>query len=264
MRLHLYTTDPTGLALSERLPAGSEIVAVLIPLNRAQSEKVAAVRAGTDLPVFVHSPGSSLTSDVPKADAILSWLYSQIIATDLLAGYPDGGLNMHGGHIPSYRGANVLNWAIANGEPALRVTWHEMAEKVDAGGIFAEGDVPIGPKDTAWDVRGAMIERGLALFASAFDRFSRGLPPLRVPDLGTGKVWPSRRPEHGRIFEGWSRARVASMIRAQTGPWPDATVLEDQEWKPVIAIADEPGDDRIPYRLDDGSLIHLVQARDEQ
>ena len=165
---------------------------------------------------------------------------------------------MHGGRIPDYRGANVLNWAIASGETRLGVTWHEIVEKVDAGGILAESSIPIGPNDTAADVRAAMIVEGIRLFPDAFKRFRDGDTPIRVPVLEQGRVWPSRRAQHGRIESNWPREKVWAMIRAQTGPWPDATVLYQGEWCSVCNIRNSDGPGLIPYTADDGAVFFLV------
>lgn len=260
MDLHLYTTDISGLKLVDGLSPDDRFTAVIVPANRSSSDKVAAVREQSNLPVVLHSPGAPLPEGTPCADAIVSWLYSQIIAMELLNVYPFGGINMHGGRIPGFRGANVLNWAIANGEMELGVTWHEMVEKVDAGGILAESTIPIGPDDTANDMRAAMIAEGISTFSDAFKCFRDGNQPVRMPNLEEGHVWPSRRPEHGRIQSGWSRERVWNMIRAQTGPWPDATVMFKGEWCPISAISDVNGAGLITYQLESGGTVFLVPS----
>tara|TARA_Y100001970_G_scaffold116227_1_gene144698 strand:+ start:1356 stop:2150 length:795 start_codon:yes stop_codon:yes gene_type:complete len=260
MQLHLYTTDPSGLDLAAVLGEDDHFTAVIVPKNRENAKKVLAVREQSEWPVTLHTPGSPLPEETPQADAIISWLYSQIISVDLLNSYPRGGINMHGGRIPDYRGANVLNWAIANGETELGVTWHEIVEKVDAGGILVDSSVSIRPNDTAIDIRATMITEGIRTFPEALQRFCDGAPPVRVPELQEGKVWQSRRPEHARIELGWDRTRVWNMIRAQTGPWPDAMIKVEGAWRPVhgIVTSDAPG--LIPYKTSDGSVIFLVPS----
>ncbi|NMM45600.1 hypothetical protein HH303_13980 [Rhodospirillaceae bacterium KN72] len=255
MRFHLYTTDVSGLTLARNLPGPDSVAAVVVPANRIGSEKVEAVYRDSPWPVLLHKPGELLPE---TADAFVSWLYSQIISVDQLSRYSKGGLNMHGGRIPAYRGANVLNWAIANGESELGVTWHEVVEEVDAGGILAESAIPIAPDATAIGMRDAMIAEGIRLFPEAVERFLGGGPPVRVPDLSEGTVWPSRRPEHGRIEPGWSLDRVKAMIRAQTGPWPDATVLHEGVWCPVRGVSLSRVAKSVPYTTDDGREIYLL------
>lgn len=258
MRFHLYTTDVSGFALLRQLPEGERVSAVVVPANRATSDKVKLVCRESPWPVVVHHAKDGLPEETPKADYFVSWFYSQIISRQLLATYAKGGINMHGGRIPDYRGANVLNWAIANGETHLGVTWHEVVEKVDAGGILAESSIPVATGKAAIDLRTDIINEGVRLFPEAMQRFVSGGPPLRVPDLNCGRIWPSRRAEDSRIEPRWSIDRVDAMIRAQTGPWPDATVFDNGEWRSIVGFSSDPVPDGIPYQTDRGQEIYLV------
>ncbi|MDP6953213.1 MAG: formyltransferase family protein [Alphaproteobacteria bacterium] len=254
--IHLFTTDRSGLELLRMLPAGTEASAVIVPSNRFHSHKVRALCAACPVPLCIHHRGERLPDGLPPADAAVSWLYSQIIDAADLACYPGGVLNMHGGRIPEYRGANVLNWAVANGEDSLGITWHGLVEAVDAGPIYAESQVPIGPEDTAWDVRGAMLQEGLRLFPEAWQRFVEG-EPLRQPDLSGGRVWPPRRPSDGHIGEGWPEARLRAMLRAQCAPWPPATVEHDGK---AVAVRGIVARSDMPYRSAEGHILYLAPA----
>jgi len=61
-------------------------------------------------------------------------------------------LNVHCGKLPNYRGMMPTFWALHNGEREIVVTVHEMAEKLDAGGVLAEYPVPVAPADSAFDL----------------------------------------------------------------------------------------------------------------
>lgn len=257
MDFHLYTTDPTGLEIAPLLEAGDRITAVIVPENRLGSPKVMAVQERSPFPVEVQRRRSELPATAPRAEAGLSWMYSQILPETLVAAYPAGIMNMHGGHIPSYRGANVLQWAIINGETELGVTWHEIVAEVDAGPIWAESMIPITPDATALTVRRAMIAEGLRLAPEALRR-KRAKSPVRLPDLAHGRVWPARRTAHGRIADGWSAKQVRDMVRALCPPWPPATLRAGGEWRAVLGISDRPGADTVAYATSDGVELHLV------
>jgi methionyl-tRNA formyltransferase len=257
VKLHLLTTDASAFDLAGLLPPHDTIVAVIVPENRSGAEKVAAVRRRSPVPCFVHTRGARLSGELPVADAAISWLYSQIIDPADLARYPNGVLNMHGGKIPEYRGANVLQWAIINGETEMGITWHEMAAEVDAGPIWAETTIPIPASATALEMRTAMIAAAIHLFPAAWKAFSRRVGAPRKPDLSRGRVWPPRRPKDGEIGELWCSARVRNLVRALPKPWPPAWIESDGTRYAVRAVHDGPAADRMPYRTGEGAILYL-------
>lgn len=258
MDLHLFTTDCSALDLIGRLPGGDRVVCLVVPENRTGSDKVARLGAAAGaLPVRMHRSGSSLDADLPPAEGGIGWLYSQIILAGDLGRYPAGVLNMHGGSIPEYRGANVLNWTVINGEEELGVTWHGLVEEVDAGPIWAESRIPI-PRDwTAAELREAMIREGIRLFPEAWRRFRDGAADPRYPDLGRGRVWPGRKPRDGRIGPGWPERRVRDMVRALCPPWPPATIKVGDGWIAVSSVLEAPEAGAIPYETSGNRTVYL-------
>jgi methionyl-tRNA formyltransferase len=257
LSIHLYSTDASALALVERVQV--ELTAIVVPENRVTSGKVSTLRQAATVPVLVQ-PRNSIPAGLPHADAAVVWLYSQVFPPSLLERYPRSMLNMHGGRIPEYRGANVLQWAIINGETSLVVTWHQIVEIVDAGPIWAEGEVPIRADTTAWDLRQKMIDEGVRLFPGAWKAMQGGNAPLRIPDISKGRVWPQRKPADGRIGPAWPEAKVRDMVRALCPPWPPATVAVDEGQLPVAEVLSKAERGTIPYRTTEGGLIHLRLA----
>src|SRR5215208_2318008 len=86
-----------------------------------------------------------------RVDVLLSVAAPQIFRPAALATAPVT-LNVHSGRLPDYRGMMPTFWAILDGEDHVVITVHEMAEKLDAGPVVAESTVPIGPRDSAFDV----------------------------------------------------------------------------------------------------------------
>lgn len=260
MRVHLFTTDVSGLALLDALPAETTITTVIVPENRRGAAKLDALTRETarrGLSLAEHARGARLPEGLAAADAGISWLYSQVIRAEDLPRYPRGLLNMHGGRIPDYRGAHVLQWQIINGESVLGVTWHEIVAEVDAGAIRAESTIPIPPEADAATMREAMIAEGIRLFPNAWRDAVAGAKPVRIPDLSTGRVWPQRRPKDGRIAPGMSGQQVRDLVRALCPPWPPATIELDGTDYPVPRIADGPGTGRVDYTTEDGETLFL-------
>ncbi|MBX3456240.1 formyltransferase family protein [Ferrovibrio sp.] len=252
---HLLATDISGLALFEHC-SDLQLTGVIVPANRSQSEKTEILRgaaAERGLPLAVQPRGGNLPIDLPAADVAISWMYSQILPADDLLRYRFGMLNMHGGHIPRYRGANVLQWAIINGESELWVTWHEIVAEVDAGAIWAEAPLPVPLDWTAFQARAAMIEAGISLFPQAWQRKRDGLSPVRIPNLSHGRVWPSRRPRDGDIQPGWSARQLRDFLRALCPPWP----LPTWQGRSVVGISTEAGVDSAAYTCKEGVVLYL-------
>jgi methionyl-tRNA formyltransferase len=261
MLLHLITSDMSAFRLLDQLDRETSATAscVVIPANRIGSTKVNAVieeAAARRIPVAVHRSRSAFDPGLPAAEFAVSWMYSQIIRPDDLARYSRGTLNMHGGRIPEYRGANVLQWAIINGDSDLGVTWHGMVKEVDAGPIWAESTVPIALDATAWNVRELMIEKGIEMFPLAL-RNMLSNSNVRVLDTVVGKVWPARRPEDGRIGLRLSARKVRDLVRALCPPWPSASLEIEGRLVPVTGVSSEPIVGAHAYVTAEGSMLYL-------
>lgn len=267
MKVHLYTTDASAFKLLERLPIEDkvEIVAVIVPQNRLGSEKLECLTAhakAANFPLFVQQRSQWRVEQLPEADMAISWFYSQILPNSVLERYPYGILNMHGGIIPEYRGANVLQWAIINGENEIGVTWHSMVEEVDAGPIWSESTVPMLPENNALDVRDLLINEGVRTFADAWNAFTDPKNNGRMPDLSNGRLWPSRKLEDGRIYPGMRISHVKNLIRALPKPWLEPTIKNEGLWKAVCAMSESHIDNGVPYKTSDGGVIYLVLSGD--
>ena len=99
-------------------------------------------------------------------------------------------LNVHNGKLPEYRGMMPTFWALLNGEREVTVTVHEVAERLDTGGIFAEFGVPIDGTDSAFDisaraklVAGQQVARLLGRVGTA------SWPERRYPDPATQRYY---------------------------------------------------------------------------
>lgn len=259
--VHLFASDVSGLRLLD--DAGEAVTAscLIVPANRGGTAKIRVLEAEAQMPVVVHERGQALPANLPPADAAISWLYSQIIREADLKRYRFGVLNMHGGKIPEYRGANVLQWAIINGESELGITWHELVKEVDAGPIWAESTISIPEGATAWEMRVRMISAGRNSFGTAWQRFLAKDSAARLANLEAGRVWPSRKPEDGRIGAGWTERKVRDMVRALCPPWPPATIFVAKDWVPVCDVSPRHIADSIPYATAEGRELFLLRVR---
>ena len=112
-------------------------------------------------------------------------------------------LNVHNGKLPDYRGMMPTFWALLNGDRQIVITLHEMAERIDAGGVLAEFPLDVEPGESAFD-----------LAARAKVVAGREVARYLVRLAGGGKALPARTPtERGRYY-GFPRRSDARALRA--------------------------------------------------
>jgi methionyl-tRNA formyltransferase len=70
-------------------------------------------------------------------DVIVSVAAPEIFEPELLGIPRVGCINIHSGRLPMYRGMMPTFWQMLRGEPAVTITVHRMAEKLDAGDVLA-------------------------------------------------------------------------------------------------------------------------------
>ena len=152
MRILLFG-DGAWAANSTRrlLQSGHEILGVVVRRQPSDSTLVDTARA-LRLPVLqpdkVNSPEFVATIHSLAADLSLSISYNQILRPTMLETPRLGFVNFHAGKLPYYRGRNVINWAIINGESEIGITGHFIDEGIDTGDIILQRTLPISWTDT--------------------------------------------------------------------------------------------------------------------
>jgi methionyl-tRNA formyltransferase len=141
------------------------------------------------------------TLSARHVDVLLSVAAPEIFRSQALQAAPVV-LNVHSGRLPEYRGMMPTFWALLDGADRVVVTVHEMAERLDAGAVVAEFEVPVGPGDSAFDVsRNAKAVAG---------REVAGL----LATIGT-EHWPTPRPVNasGGRYHGFPTRHDARRLR---------------------------------------------------
>lgn len=219
----VFFGDAFGLQALGRCKASVECRAVVFDPVRLDRDE--AARFGC--PTFAHPPKEErqrlieqLRTFAPATGVICS--YSRIIWPELIALFPTGIVNIHNAPLPRYRGANVLQWAIINGDAETAATLHYIDEGVDTGPVIDVESVAIGPEDTALSVRERLLDANVSLL----DRWLPCLIEARVPaiaqDESRAMYWRRRTPDDGRIDWTWSDERIRNLTRALVAPWPGA------------------------------------------
>ncbi len=119
---------------------------------KLRGRSIAALARKSDIPVL---PTSSVNDAAYlervaalRPDVIVSVAAPEIFRKDILAIPAKGCINIHSGRLPVYRGMMPNFWQLLHGERNAVITIHEMAEKLDAGGIISTREFPLRDRDT--------------------------------------------------------------------------------------------------------------------
>lgn len=136
-----------------------------------------------------------------------------------------GCVNFHGGILPFWRGANILNWVLIQGANKTGVTAHYMTDGIDEGPIIDVKTVDILFSDTALSLRQNLEEVTYPLVKNIVKAFASGSPPESTPQNESVANYYSRRtPADGKIQWSMTDLEIHNLIRALVHPWPGAFI----------------------------------------
>jgi methionyl-tRNA formyltransferase len=217
----------------QQLHAAGHTFVGLVARTRPSDGHLLETAERLGIPVFqparVNAPEVVAQLADLQADVNLSISYNQILRAALLESAPLGSVNFHAGKLPFYRGRNVINWAIINGETEIGLTAHYMDEGIDTGDILLQHTLPIHWTDTYGDVLSRVVEAFPALVMETIERLVSGtLTPTPQAHL-PGTYFGGR--EQGDEWLDWTETsrNLYNKTRAITHPGPGAvTLLGDQ------------------------------------
>jgi methionyl-tRNA formyltransferase len=213
------------LALRE---AGNQLVGLVVRAKPSSPELAKTARS-LAIPVFQpQNPNSSDFVDMVvslRPDLNLSISYDRIARSLLLESAPLGFVNFHAGKLPYYRGRNVINWAIINGEEEIGLTSHYADEGIDTGDIILQHTLPIGWTDTYGDVLGKVVESFPALVLDTLALIASGNVERRPQANLSGTYFAGR--EEGDEWLDWTDTslNLHNKVRAITRPGPGSRTL---------------------------------------
>jgi methionyl-tRNA formyltransferase len=207
---------------------GADAVLSVVASNRPQS---LAVTGGS---VVAQPPKTSVERKAfverlkdAGADTFVCFSYSMILDSEILSIPRFGAINIHGGILPSHRGANILNWVLVEGAGTTGVTAHYMTTGIDEGDIIYQSSIPIFDEDTAASLKQRLDREGFDLLKRICLELDAGKTLPRMPqDPAEARYYPRRKQEDGRIdWATMSDRQVFNLIRALVNPWPGAFCL---------------------------------------
>ena len=173
------------------------------------------------LPDFVSAMSSF------HADWIYCSSYGLRIPKLILDSARLGAINLHGGLLPEWRGANILNWVLIEGCSTTGVTAHWMTPEIDEGPIILKQTVEIDDVDTALTLANKLKTITQQMFLQILQDTKFEVPLAKIPqDVSKARYFKRRRPEDGLIDWNKSDREIYNLIRALVHPWPGAFTIQ--------------------------------------
>jgi methionyl-tRNA formyltransferase len=147
--------------------------------------KVEAVKQG--IPVYQPEKISRQDELTPilklNPDLIVTAAFGQILPNELLDAPRFGCINVHASLLPELRGGAPIHYAIIQGKEKTGVTIMYMAEKLDAGDILTQVEVPILENDNVGTMHEKLSLAGAKLLSDTLPKLLEGeLSPRKQKD----------------------------------------------------------------------------------
>ena len=255
MRIVFMGSSPLGCPTLSMLfdsPA-DELVAVVTQPDRPKGRHLVPAACATKLlaehrdtrvltPRNVNDQDAVARLQELKPDLVILVAYGQILRKPVLNLPRLGCVNLHASLLPAYRGAAPIQWALANGETRTGVTTMYMNERMDAGDIILQREMPILDEDTAGTLHDKLAELGAPLVGETLDSIRAGDVP-RLPQHDSDATFaPKLTKQDGRIDWRLSAEDIYNRVRG-FNPWPCSHC-------------------RVPERMG-GGLLRILAARVE-
>ncbi|MCG3085320.1 methionyl-tRNA formyltransferase [Anoxybacillus kestanbolensis] len=166
-----------------------------------------------------------------QPDLIVTAAFGQILPKPLLDAPTYGCINVHASLLPELRGGAPIHYAILQGKEKTGITIMYMVEKLDAGDILTQVEVPIDERDTVGTLHDKLSQAGARLLSETLPKLLRGdITPIKQNDEQATFAY-NIKPEQERIDWTKTGEDIYNHIRGMN-PWPVAyTMYGEERWK---------------------------------
>lgn len=150
-------------------------------------------------------------------ELLISFHLDRILDAATLSTPRHGAINVHPSLLPRHRGPIPAFHGLAEG--ATGVSIHQMAPRIDAGGVWAQDAVPLPPGTSASAAARALHRAALPLMEGVLARIAAGEAPPPPPAPLPYRGWPGAATRRAAGVKLVTRADVAAAWRAPAGGW---------------------------------------------
>jgi len=268
MRLILLGSGAFGLPTFQALRAQHEIVHVVSQPDKPAGRKrkltptpVAEWALQEDLPLLrtdnANTPGIVQDLTNLKADAAVVIAFGQKLSPELIGALGKLAINLHASLLPKYRGAAPINWAMIDGEAETGVSVIGLAQRMDAGAVYATSATPIDPLETIAELYDRLALLGPDAVVQVLKQLEAGaLQPLDQDDTQATRA-PKLSKSDGVVDFTGSATQARQRIHGLT-PWPGVKVIRvnaqgEQEGELLLRrVKDHPDE---AHQVSPGSVL---------
>jgi methionyl-tRNA formyltransferase len=182
-----------------------------------------------------------------RPDVIAVVAYGKLLPTDVLDLPALGCVNVHASLLPRHRGASPIQATILAGDRETGVVTMRIVPELDAGPLYLERRVVVGPRENAASLAERLARDGAELLVETLHGLERGSLTAR-PQVGEPTLTRPIRREDARVNWNDTATVIDRRLRAFT-PWPglyailggERVKLLELEPAGKIVSAREPG-----------------------
>src|SRR6185295_1732898 len=123
-------------------------------------------------------------------DYLFSIVNNRVLPREALETPRKWAINYHDAPLPAYAGVHATSWALMQGEAVHGVTWHIMADQVDAGSILKQKQIQIACDETASTLNVKCYEAAIYAFDELVDDLSSHRASAKTQSLEQRTYFP--------------------------------------------------------------------------
>ena len=159
-------------------------------------------------------------------DLIVTAAFGQILPNKLLEAPKYGCINVHASLLPELRGGAPIHYAIIQGKKKTGITIMYMVEKLDAGDILTQVEVPITEEDNVGTLHEKLSAAGSKLLSETLPLLIEGSLTPKPQNNAEATFAANIKREQEKIIWSKSGEEIYNHIRG-LNPWPVAFTSMD-------------------------------------
>ncbi len=179
---------------------------------------------------------AAIAAEEPEALVVIA--FGQKLSPELLGTRP--AFNLHASLLPAYRGAAPINRAMIDGCTETGVSVIALAQRMDAGTVYAQRSLPVDPAETAGELHDRLAELGPETVGAVLDRLAAGTLEGAPQEDRDATPAPKLSRAEATVDFGQPAAAVRARVHGLI-PWPGCDVTLDSTVLRLLRVRDHPG-----------------------